>query len=460
MPQSTTTFTVRRAILQCCLFLLLALVLQGTTGFALYRSSQPQSSVLGEQSRDMNDVYDERTVHAVRDSALSSAPSLSALSSAAERIESASFASQVASGRRVNIALCGVDSRIGETYVHADANHVLSIDLDSATVEIISIPRDTPVNLGFDPASNLNILANARTRRGMDGYLRAVAGIAGVGEIPFYVEVGFSQALGVIEFLGYKQSQQTLSVLRSRKVHAGGDFQRVHTQAQFIAHALHRNFPRLEGLWGDVLISTGVMFVTTNLSAAQVKGIVATLRERHFLQSAAHGITTRIMPATKMKLQALDFNNATTLDSLQAKVDSLAQNVRRETARDGNQSGQFRRSRVVLSDATVGLADSITQRNAHNASEYAKPLLWAMLNVAKADSVRPREVIRRLQRPFEQRAWLQVPDHNERAALRQWYGDLLSGAYARIGRGDKAAGIQKIVRREVEFFLLQQSGAL
>jgi hypothetical protein len=349
------------------------------------------------------------------------------LLNSAERIETAPLSAYQGIGKRLNIAICGVDSRIGETYVHADANHVLSISLDSGTIEIISVPRDTYVPLGFDSSRgrNLNILSNALIRRGMAGYLRVLAGVAGVGEISYYVEVGFSQALGIIEFLGYSQPQQTLRVLRSRKAYAGGDFQRVHSQGQFIAQAVRRNFQRFDGVLGDMLLSSGLLFVHSNLTAAEAKGIIRTLRERGFLASPEKNITTRLMPAIKMRLQTIDLANEATLDSLHTRIDELA--------------------KLAIKDTT---------KNAALRSHYTDSMLWAMLVAARTDSARPREVIRRLQRPFEQRAWLQVNDNTQRSEQRRWFGALLSDAYRKINRPEKAEGIQKLVRREIELFLL------
>jgi hypothetical protein len=349
------------------------------------------------------------------------------LLASAERIETAPLAAYQGTGKRLNIAICGVDSRIGETYVHADANHVLSISLDSGTVEIISVPRDTYVPLGFDSSRgrNLNILSNARIRKGMGGYLRVLSDVAKVGEIPYYVEVGFSQALGIIEFLGYNQPQHTLRVLRSRKAYAGGDFQRVHSQGQFMAQAIKRNFRRFDGVLGDMLISSGLLFVNSNLTAAEAKGIVHALRERGFLSSSAKGITTRLMPAIKIRFQDIDFANETALDSIHTRIDELARASRKDTLH--NQAGR---------------------------AHYTDAVIWSLLVAARTDSAHPRDVIRRLQRPFEQRAWLQVADSTQRSEQRRWFGLLLSDAYRAINRPEKAEGIQKLIRREIELFLL------
>lgn len=334
-------------------------------------------------------------------------------------------------GRRINVVICGVDSRIGEGSPHADANHVISVLLDSGKMEIISVPRDTPADAGFTDSAQIhfNILANVRARRGMTGYLKELQVITGVGDIPYYIEVGFSQALGIIEFLGYKEPQQTLRVLRSRKIHPGGDFQRVHNQSQFIAQSIRQHFRRLDGIFGDVLLRTGLLLVNTNLSASEAKGIIENLRSHSFLKIADRNITTRLEPKVGIRLQNVDFTNAAQVDSLYHKVDRLS-------------------ARVLLKKDSTGSQKA--------SPEYAKKALWSMLTNSIADSTRPREVIRRLQRPFEQRAWLQITNTEERSEMRRWFGLLLGNAYRAIGKPEKAANIGKIIQRETEFFLLQQ----
>ncbi len=336
-------------------------------------------------------------------------------------------------GRRINIVVCGVDTRIGEGTPHADANHVISLLVDSGRIEIISVPRDTPADAGYAVDSTkalinpLNIIANVRARRGMHSYQRELQRITGLNEIPYYVEVGFSQALGIIEFLGYKEPQQTLRVLRSRKAHTGGDFQRVYNQGQFIAQSIKNHIHRFDGVFGDVLLRTGLLFVNTNLSASEAKGIIENLRSHGFLQSPEKNISVRLEPRVRIRFQAIDFSNSAEVDSLHAKIDRLA--------------------RVLIKQDSTSV---------HIDSVYAKKLLWSHLIASVADSTHPRDVIRRLQRPFEQRAWMQVADTAERTEIRRWVGQLLTGAYTKIGKPEKATGIQKIIQRETEFFLLQQ----
>jgi hypothetical protein len=406
-------------ILIPCLLLALGLLLPMNTGNA---DSWRGTTTMG------------RAVHTIQpvqhpDSADASAQALQQRLPA-EPLEQALPERYLHTSRRLNILVFGTDSRIGENYTHTDANHVISLHLDSGTVEIISVPRDTYSNLGQpDSLQHLNILSNVRAKRGMAAYLHEMSAITGVGAIPYYVEIGFSQALGIMEFLGYKEPHKTLRVLRSRRAYAGGDVQRAYNQAQFIAHTIKRHFAKFDGMMGDMLIRSGLMIVHTNLRAEHAKGIIHILRERGCMSGSKTAIKIRIAPASHLRFERLDFDNVIALDSLHARIEALAVTMK---------------------------APRRTARTQHQTPEYAKDLLWKTLGECRADTMRPREIIRRLQRPFEQRAWMQVQPPSERYEIRRWFGELLSKAYRDIHRPEKAQGIALIVRREKEFFLLQE----
>ena len=86
-------------------------------------------------------------------------------------------------GRVINVMITGVDSRLGDPMGHADANHLVRFFVDSGCVEIISIPRDTPSDAGFEDTTGLNKLTNVRANRGRATYLKAICEIAGVQKI-------------------------------------------------------------------------------------------------------------------------------------------------------------------------------------------------------------------------------------------------------------------------------------
>jgi anionic cell wall polymer biosynthesis LytR-Cps2A-Psr (LCP) family protein len=90
-------------------------------------------------------------------------------------------------GRRINIAVTGLDGRIGRLSKLADANHVISILIETGQIEIISVPRDTYVDLGYDEDDtlNLNKLTICRAKKGRKEYLVALAEITKVNKIHY-----------------------------------------------------------------------------------------------------------------------------------------------------------------------------------------------------------------------------------------------------------------------------------
>lgn len=121
------------------------------------------------------------------------------------------------SGRIVNIMIIGIDSRLGEKTARADANHLIRFFLDSGAIEIISVPRSTYADAKFtDP--NGQLVGNVRLTLGRERYLKEIKRITEVSPIDYYVEFGFSQAIGIIELMGYSNNaSNALRVIRSRK---------------------------------------------------------------------------------------------------------------------------------------------------------------------------------------------------------------------------------------------------
>jgi len=94
----------------------------------------------------------------------------------------------VFTGKRINIAVTGLDGRIGRPSKLADANHVISIMPESGRVEIISIPRDSYVDLGYttgDSIVDLNKITYCRANKGRDRYHKELANIAGIDKIHY-----------------------------------------------------------------------------------------------------------------------------------------------------------------------------------------------------------------------------------------------------------------------------------
>ncbi len=320
-------------------------------------------------------------------------------------------------GKRINIAITGVDSRLGSRYKHADANHILSILPEQGKIEIISIPRDTEADAGLPDTSDQNKLAVVRAVKGRTAYLDELAKIAGVSRINYYIEFGFSQAMGILEFLGYENSANTLRVLRARKGIATSDYQRHYNQAQFIRQAISRRIDDLDGFWGDIFIRGGLAMVETNLSAEASKSIISKLKANGFL--GKEDITIRIRPAIKIRFKVYDFSDPEFIEFLTDKLES------KKTTK----------------------IDTIKK------PVQAEVILNAALEKAYKDTSRsPKYVISGLGTLYNQRAWLQVSDKTKRDRIRNEIGYLLSEAYIRKKDTASARLINSVIASEKKLF--------
>jgi len=319
-------------------------------------------------------------------------------------------------GRVVNLMITGVDSRLGDHTMHADANHVVRFFLDSGCIEIISIPRDTYADAGFDDTTGFNRLTNVRANRGREEYHNAVKEITGVGRIDYWMEFGFSQAIGLLELLGYRDNaSSTLRVLRSRQAFATGDFQRSYNQGQFMRQAMLKNIKHTQTVLGDLALRASLMLVETNLTYDACSRMMEDMTANGFSDDPSR-IWVRLEPAIVSRIQALNFDssNISTLDrQIESRIHKL------------------------------GL-DSVKVT-----SETYENRLTNLINKAAADSAKsPGSVIRYLKRPFEQRAWLQIMDRTRRIAYRDRLCNMLENAYVRTKKTASAERVREYVKME------------
>lgn len=314
-------------------------------------------------------------------------------------------------GRVVNMLVTGVDARLGEGGGRADANHLVRFFLDSGCVEIISIPRGTAADAGFPDTTTFNMLANVRTAKGQSGYFKAVAEIAGITKVDYWVEFGFSQALGLLELMGYRDNaSSTLRVLRSRKAYATGDYQRTYNQGQFIRQALLRTFDKTDDFLGQLAMRAALAIVETNLTYETTQGLLDELRRHGFSSQAKDRVWVRVKPEEISHFQVFDFDS-TKVAALDKQISNRVDHTIPDTARVTSQSVERR--------------------------------LAGMIARASADSARSAAtVIRTLQRPYRQRAWMQVPDRARRNAQRDRICALLVASYRRLGRTEDAKQVE------------------
>ncbi len=321
-------------------------------------------------------------------------------------------------GRCIAVSLCGVDSRLSDGIKHADANHVIKFWLDSGAVEIVDVPRDTRVEVGLD--SNLNILTNLRAHRGRRAYLDSIAKITRTRKIDYYCELGFSQALGMLELLGHKEdATQTLRVLRSRQGFDAGDFQRCYNQGNFLAQVLSRHFDKATGWFRDPLLRAALLLVDSNMPVDTIKYIIDELQKNGFPQNKKCYV--HIMPNFGYRLPRYDFESSESIKNLNTQIDA----------------------KLKSTGVKIG---------APTPAEY-KAQMDGLLARAAADTAKnPRRTVQLLSLPYQQRSWMQLSDKAQRADAVKRLCTMLIVANNKIGKKDEALKVTAFYEQHREAF--------
>jgi len=321
-------------------------------------------------------------------------------------------------GRVISVLITGIDSRLGEKTARADANHLVRFFLDSGCVEVISVPRSTYADAKFtDPRGQL--IGNVRLTLGRDRYMKEIRRVTEVNKIDFFVEFGFSQAMGIIEIMGYKENaSNALRVIRSRKVYAAGDKQRSYNQGQFIRQAILRSFDHTDDLMGQLGIRAALALSTTNLSYDAATYILDELRAHGFHSNTPDRIWVRMMPKSSYKLKVFDYDSAN-IAHIETSIESKVKNI-------------------------VG-------KNDRKNPEYYANIMRSLLAKVEKDSNKPERVIDSLAHPFRQRSWIQIQNVQERIALRDKLCYMLVNAYNKKGKTAEAFEIVQYVEQEDAF---------
>ena len=325
------------------------------------------------------------------------------------------------SARRINIAVIGVDARMGTVSKRADANHILSIVPDSGYIEIVSIPRDTPADAGMKDSSQ-NKLTIVHATRGIKTYWREAGRIAKVGPVNYWIQLGFSQAMGLIELFGHRDSKSTLQVLRSRTGLGGDDYQRCFNQGQYIRQMILRHFHKADGIMGDLLIRGGLTLMKSNLSTEGIKGLVYDLNNAGFPKDAA-SITVRVRPETGIRFKVYNFSDSASVKKLKNKIERF--------------------------NAFMAKKDT---SHAKKNIDPAGRLTRVLNNLAADTAEKPKKVLEQLYPYFEQHAWLQVRNESERDSIRNRIGALMMHSFYKIGKPDNARWVQYVIDTEKAMF--------
>lgn len=331
-------------------------------------------------------------------------------------------AKRIFTGRRINIAITGVDSRLGAATRHADANHVISILIDSGKIEITSIPRDTPADAGFNDTTGQNKLTIVRAVKGRDAYLKELARIAKLDKIHYFVEFGFSQAMGILELLGYKDAQSTLQVLRSRKGLGGDDYQRSYNQGQFMRQAILTHFNKLDGPFGGILMHGGLAFVESNINYDIAKNITEQLAKHGFPHNSGD-ISIFVRPAIPIKFKVYDFTDKEIIKKLSKRIEDF----NTERTEQGVDAPQPKLDVASVLNNALSRAAADTAKN-------------------------PARAIKTLSVYFDQRAWCQVKDLKQRAKIRDGFEAILTKSYEKRKQTEKVQQVKYIIQSEKKVF--------
>lgn len=189
------------------------------------------------------------------------------------------------------ILVLGSDARPGETSSRSDTIMLCRLDPKTKNVSILSIPRDTKVELEGYGTEKIN---TAMAYDGPAGAVRAVSKFVGV-DISHFVLIDFESFTGIVDTLGgvtvkvplaaeYEgvrlepgvqtlNGKEALTFVRCRKDYELGDFQRAANQRTFLK-ALAKQV--MEVPVGEMprLIDSMASYVKTDLTASGLLGLV------------------------------------------------------------------------------------------------------------------------------------------------------------------------------------------
>lgn len=101
-------------------------------------------------------------------------------------------------GQRLNVLLLGVDARKGETMARSDTIILASVDPKTKQMSLLSIPRDTRVNI---PKHGWDKINSAPVYGGTEMSMKVVSDLLGI-PVKYYVQADFSGFKNIVDALG------------------------------------------------------------------------------------------------------------------------------------------------------------------------------------------------------------------------------------------------------------------
>lgn len=386
------------------------------------RIAQTKNEAINDKTNNLLDEIDTSFIKSVFELDTNNISSNDSLIQQGEDQSAGINQNNYAGYNRINIALIGLDGRMGSPKGHADANHVVSLIPDAGIIEIISIPRDTYVDCGYDDTTNLNKLTTYYLVAGRRAYLRKVSELTRIGTINYYVEFGFSQALGLFRLFGYNAGE-VFQVLRSRKSFPIGDYQRVYNQGQFIRQMILKHFDLINGTLKPVFINGILALVETNMKYDDIAEIFDIIAEKE-IHKESDKIIVKVRPGIPTKYKVFDFTNPETIAHLKE---------------------QLRLEKIAQRDTTAFRPKDF--------QAYLRKKLDNLLTSAEKDtSKNPKLVINKIRPFYDQKIWLQINDDYESLRYSRRFSNLLINSYLKIKDTINANMVSKSFTAEEELF--------
>jgi LCP family protein required for cell wall assembly len=204
---------------------------------------------------------------------------------------------------------------LGVSGGNSDTMMVANFDVDSHKLSVVSIPRDTLVNVSWNTKKANSLYPN----KGVDGVLDGVSKILGF-QVDFYVLVDLQafeelvDAVGGVDFdipvdmdydddpgnlhIHFKKGphhlngQEAMEVVRFRHGYADQDIGRIGTQQDFLASAAAQILEQQDKLNLEELVSIFLKYVKTDLSAGNLVWL-----GKEFYKMDAENIKFQTLPA-------------------------------------------------------------------------------------------------------------------------------------------------------------------
>lgn len=202
------------------------------------------------------------------------------------------------------ILVLGADARPGQTRARSDTIILARVDLESKTVSMLSIPRDSRVPVEGHGLDKIN---HAHAYGGPALAIKTVKDYTGL-PVNHYIDVNFEGFVAVVDALGgvtvdgtRMDSTEALAFVRSRQ-YADGDFTRVKNQQKFlVAFAREavkpQNFTRLPSIAEEVAGN-----VTTDMTIPQLLSLA---REMKHIDDA--DVTGYTVPGTTAMIDGISY---------------------------------------------------------------------------------------------------------------------------------------------------------